>query len=369
MKRELIAAIIVPTLGTAAFAQEVLPISGPVQVITPQVVYANPPIRGGYQSRAITTVYDNLSNALANGTGNLALGNCNQALEDVSFTNSPWALPYSGPRVISGCTFALFALGTTPNPSTDREFLVFWDPADVDYHGFSGPGTNMIRPGATPLGAYIFAISGIGTPAGQIHVTGLNVTLPSAANSVFVQVGWLSPAAGVPADWSNLSGLLDESCPNINNRGLVFASNSLASPGGNPATIGTTLPDFGRDILSGAFTSSPGACSDAGIFIGSANAPSTGGQNEHRQLLNASTGVQTQYGYQLLLEGDVAPPACDPDVNQDGATDQGDVDYLIIVIAGGPNPTNINPDFNQDGASDQGDIDALINVIAGGPCP
>ncbi|MBI1190444.1 MAG: hypothetical protein GC200_07180 [Tepidisphaera sp.] len=61
--------------------------------------------------------------------------------------------------------------------------------------------------------------------------------------------------------------------------------------------------------------------------------------------------------------------ACDPDVNQDGVADQGDVDYLINVIAGGPNPTGIDPDFNQDGVADQGDIDGLINVIAGGPCP
>ena len=61
--------------------------------------------------------------------------------------------------------------------------------------------------------------------------------------------------------------------------------------------------------------------------------------------------------------------ACDPDVNQDGNADQGDIDYLINVVAGGDNPTNIDPDFNHDGNVDQGDIDALINVVAGGNCP
>ncbi|MFA6043873.1 MAG: hypothetical protein WC718_02710 [Phycisphaerales bacterium] len=60
---------------------------------------------------------------------------------------------------------------------------------------------------------------------------------------------------------------------------------------------------------------------------------------------------------------------CDPDANQDGNTDQGDVDYLINVVAGGENPTNFNPDFNCDGNVDQGDVDAIINVIAGGACP
>ncbi|MBI1189317.1 MAG: S8 family serine peptidase [Tepidisphaera sp.] len=62
-------------------------------------------------------------------------------------------------------------------------------------------------------------------------------------------------------------------------------------------------------------------------------------------------------------------PACNPDLNQDGVADQGDVDYLINVVAGGENPSGVNADFNNDGVADQGDVDALINVVAGGPCP
>ncbi|MFA6045305.1 MAG: hypothetical protein WC718_10005 [Phycisphaerales bacterium] len=60
---------------------------------------------------------------------------------------------------------------------------------------------------------------------------------------------------------------------------------------------------------------------------------------------------------------------CDPDLNQDGNADQGDIDYLINVVAGGQNPTFIDPDFNHDGNVDQGDVDELVNVVAGGPCP
>ncbi|MBI1191255.1 MAG: hypothetical protein GC200_11315 [Tepidisphaera sp.] len=60
---------------------------------------------------------------------------------------------------------------------------------------------------------------------------------------------------------------------------------------------------------------------------------------------------------------------CDPDYNQDGAVDQGDVDYLINVIAGGANPSGRDPDFNQDGVADQTDVDALVNAVAGGGCP
>ena len=65
----------------------------------------------------------------------------------------------------------------------------------------------------------------------------------------------------------------------------------------------------------------------------------------------------------------VAAPVCDPDLNQDGNADQGDIDYLVNAVAGGTNPTGIDPDFNHDGNVDQGDIDALVNVVAGGACP
>lgn len=62
-------------------------------------------------------------------------------------------------------------------------------------------------------------------------------------------------------------------------------------------------------------------------------------------------------------------PLCDPDLNQDGNADQGDIEYLVAVIAGQPNPTGINPDYNRDGSVDQADIDALINSVAGNGCP
>ena len=61
--------------------------------------------------------------------------------------------------------------------------------------------------------------------------------------------------------------------------------------------------------------------------------------------------------------------SCDPDINQDGNVDQNDVDYLIDVIAGGPNPVGADPDFNQDGNVDQNDIEGLISVVSGGDCP
>ncbi len=88
-------------------------------------------------------------------------------------------------------------------------------------------------------------------------------------------------------------------------------------------------------------------------------------------IANAQTTPFT-YDFAFATGPTCTPPqggACDPDLNQDGNADQGDVDYLVNIIAGGPNPTGIDPDFNQDGNADQGDIDALVNAVAGGGCP
>jgi subtilisin-like proprotein convertase family protein len=87
--------------------------------------------------------------------------------------------------------------------------------------------------------------------------------------------------------------------------------------------------------------------------------------------ISSWSGTSAEGSYLITLGGVCIqnPSMCDPDVNQDGNADQGDVDYLINVVAGGPNDTGIDPDFNQDGNVDQGDIDALINVVAGGACP
>jgi len=60
---------------------------------------------------------------------------------------------------------------------------------------------------------------------------------------------------------------------------------------------------------------------------------------------------------------------CDGDYNVDGNVDQGDIDYLINVVAGGANPTGRDPDFNRDGNVDQGDVGLLVGIVAGAPCP
>lgn len=87
------------------------------------------------------------------------------------------------------------------------------------------------------------------------------------------------------------------------------------------------------------------------------------------QVTLADTSTNVNASVTTLANGTLAPALCDPDLNQDGNTDQNDIDYLINVIAGGSNPTAIDTDFNLDGNVDATDIDSLLNVIAGGACP
>ena len=135
-------------------------------------------------------------------------------------------------------------------------------------------------------------------------------------------------------------------------------------------TCGSTF-----DTMLALYDSCPGAnvfpiaCNDDALgceaYRSSVSPALAAGQHYKIRLGGYSAADSGDYSLNISLRGGV----CDPDVNQDGNADQGDVDYLINVVAGGANPTGIDADFNQDGNIDQGDIDALINVIAGGACP
>ncbi|MFA6046011.1 MAG: hypothetical protein WC718_13595, partial [Phycisphaerales bacterium] len=99
MNRSHIASLLIGAAFIApAWAQEqsTVPFGGQIVVSPDRVIFANPPMRGGYQSRTIGVVYDNTSNVFGNDTGGTILAQTDQILEDVSFVGSPWALPYSG---------------------------------------------------------------------------------------------------------------------------------------------------------------------------------------------------------------------------------------------------------------------------------
>lgn len=127
-------------------------------------------------------------------------------------------------------------------------------------------------------------------------------------------------------------------------------------------------------VLSGLASSAAYAqlSIDAYVIAGGGSINASGGSLSMSGTIGQPLAGQAASGELTLYSGFWSPvvgPACDPDTNQDGVVDQGDIDYLINVIAGGSNSTQIDPDINRDGVVDQGDVDTLINVVAGGPCP
>lgn len=123
-----------------------------------------------------------------------------------------------------------------------------------------------------------------------------------------------------------------------------------------PIGVGTRTYQWRRNG-----TPIPGATGTAHAFVA---APATAGAYD--VVVSATCLAVTSQTATVSLR---VPCGCDPDLDQDGNVDQGDLGYLINVVGGGTNTTGIDPDFNGDGAVDQGDVDALLTVIAGGECP
>jgi hypothetical protein len=144
-----------------------------------------------------------------------------------------------------------------------------------------------------------------------------------------------------------------------------------AVPAGTPIYFDVNVSDpatqayFARGLASGRIRVVISSLSPA------SGGPGGGGGNPaYPAFYSKENALSPVLGYAAKLNMQVSlAPACDPDVNQDGNSDQGDVDYLINVVAGGENSTGIDPDFNRDGNVDQGDVDSLLNVVAGGQCP
>ena len=164
----------------------------------------------------------------------------------------------------------------------------------------------------------------------------------------------------------------------FDSNGNLFAADGLSGPGNRPQlSFGAVSPER---AASGDGSGLPFAGQDGDIppgtyylgvaYDGFSAVPAITTEGRfHLRNVGGSDGFTFSALGQPSFTDSGCVAVCDPDLNQDGNADQGDVDYIINVIAGGDNPTGIDPDFNRDGNSDQGDIDALVNVIAGGACP
>ncbi len=155
---------------------------------------------------------------------------------------------------------------------------------------------------------------------------------------------------------------------------VAFSTMSMETPTDNSIVQGFTLPVGANGEWHRHFEYTLEAPATTGVYLLEVDVfstdPAVGGSDPLWLVFNQNAeeaDVQAALAWaSCTLANDCG---CNPDANQDGNVDQGDVDYLINVVAGGDNTAGFDPDFNHDGNVDQGDVSALIDVIAGGVCP
>ncbi|MFA6045261.1 MAG: hypothetical protein WC718_09770, partial [Phycisphaerales bacterium] len=256
-----------------------------------------------------------------------------------------------------------------------------------DDNGGNGPcgsAQNLTSYLAVPMTAgtrYYIRMAGYQGALGayKVRATGGNGVLPPANDTCANSTTITGPVTVFSTVGSATDGPTHTGC-NFNGSNQITndiwfnytptISGTLTADTCDPSTSFNTKLAIYTDALCVNFDARLIGCSDDDAACGSgrskASAQVTAGATYKIRVggFNGATGTGR-------LNVNVTPngAACDPDVNQDGNADQGDIDYLINVVAGGANDTGIDPDFNQDGNVDQGDVDALVNVVAGGACP
>jgi hypothetical protein len=292
---------------------------------------------GGYEGRAVQPVYSHGS-----GAPLVAQANAPQVLEDVSFAPGFWQT--GSRRVISQVTYGVGVMGT---PTSNQQILlVFWDKDDVNFDGYSGPGTNMISPAAAPLAVVRVSPGALPPPFYYMFTTGLTgmpgggVQVPDGDSGVALQVAWINGGC-TPAQYQDLSACLYGGCSAGSNLSLLFGA---SGPG-----PGSTSADFGRDIAD------PSHCATFGRFV-------SGAGGEHAVLPGSA--------FMLGLYGDIAPVTCTADFDGDGdAGTDADIEAFFACLAGNCCATCGSPDFNADGdTGTDADIESFFRVLAGGAC-
>lgn len=219
----------------------------------------------GDRATISVNVYDNATNVLSFNRS--SLGNCSHVLEDVSFANGVYGPGYSGTRTLSNFRYSY---GLTGGTAAWDQRHSFYRPSDVNFAGFSGDGTGMVDPNATPY--YVLTITGFDTNIcpGFRTISGLTafpsaVTVPAGDQGLMVDMAYVEPGTPGTAPltstnlfqtnitttrvtifWgTNSNAFLNPVPPNTATTGAqTFATLAAA---GSPATPGYTHPQYGRD--------------------------------------------------------------------------------------------------------------------------
>jgi hypothetical protein len=249
---------------------------------------------GGYHQRAEGVPFDLWSNANTSGLFRfLGQTNGKHVLEDITFAPGPWGSQAT--RVIDAIDFSVWGAVNAPF----RIRIKVWNPADVNYAGFTGDGTSMINQSGTPMrvmefppAAGTFAYGNEGFVIANNPLPGGPLAIPAALTGVYLELQIID-TAGNPM-------------PSTGDGAVFFSNNSgRGEPTGlpanyvDPAAPGNSVPDYGRDT------------NNDGIFAGAAAAQAAAGERRYIIAQDVPPNYVT-YGYSCALRGDivVTPPAC-----------------------------------------------------------
>ncbi|MBY0112349.1 MAG: hypothetical protein K2Y21_05975 [Phycisphaerales bacterium] len=299
--------------------------------------------QGTFGDRATinVVVYNNSSNSFL--YFGATLGVCSHILDDISFAGGPYGPSFAGPRTLTGMEYSYGLTGGTA--SWDQRFS-FYRPSDVNFAGFSGDGSGMINPSATPY--YTLTITGFDTNICPGFVTRSGFfLLPSAVNvptgdsALVLQTAFVEP--GTPGTAPLTSTNLFQTNLTTSRVVFFFGTNSnaafsaapsgpqteafltTAQAGGNPASPGYTHPQYGRDRnFSATFTGQS--------LVNSAAGAPFPNQNERMYISNLR---QTSYVFGLIGEVEAPAPIPAQSLNVAGSLPDG-----INQIAGTLTPAN-----------------------------
>ncbi|MBL8885415.1 MAG: hypothetical protein JNK16_02045 [Phycisphaerales bacterium] len=270
-----------------------------------------------FDDRAVNAiVYDNSSLVFAHN--NLSIGLCSHILEDISFNPGPYGSSYVGTRTL---TYFSYALGVSGSSAVFDLRFSFYRPSDAVFTGFSGPGTSMINPNATPY--YVLTIQrnepcpGFTSSSGFVLLP-TPALVPSGESGLWLDAAMVEP--GTPSSAPLSATNLFQANKTTTRAYFIFGSNSqVAGPSftgpqtpaalaaaANPASIGYSTVMYGRDI------------NFDGIFTGQATA-TTSGSNELRYATSGGlSGQSAGYGLICAFAGQVPSPSAPPATSLNG---------------------------------------------------
>jgi hypothetical protein len=307
--------------------------------------------QGTFGDRATINVivYNGSSNSFS-FTG-FSLGVCSHILEDISFAGGQYGPSFAGTRTITGMEYSYGLTGGTA--AWDMRFS-FYRPSEFNFAGFSGDGSGMIDPAATPY--YTLTVTGFDTNIcpGFTTRTGFfllpgSVAVPAGDSALGLEVAFVEP--GTPGTAPLTSTNLFQTNLTTTRTYFFYGTNTNATQDIDPVTAGNQAPS--GPLTEAALVTAQGGLSPASpgythqqygrdrnfsaTFLGQSLVNSAAGaafpnQNERMYISNVR---QTAYVFGLIGAVDAPAPVPAESLNDAGSLPDG-----INTIAGTLTPAN-----------------------------